>query len=203
MPGTERKADRQCWECLKKRLVCDLTLPHCKKCGKRATVCPGYGAQRPLQWLPAGKVSSKGPKSRLRYGQVVVVDSEPQFDEAQFQKDWHEYMAECNANDKLDFYAKASELYKADNLAVELSDRARLRMVVSRGLKNEAKTILNIEGDPLAVLRRMMRMMELEDLPTYNLRSETCEVVQAVQYCTSLEKYPFRSSFGTLMLARS
>ncbi|CAN9174822.1 unnamed protein product [Alternaria alternata] len=59
----ERIADRQCWECLKRRLVCDRTLPLCKKCPKAGKECPGYNEQKPLQWLEPGKVSLR-PRKR-------------------------------------------------------------------------------------------------------------------------------------------
>lgn len=58
----EKKANRQCWECLKRRLVCDHTLPHCKKCKKTGKTCPGYDAQKPLQWVEPGKVTSRRRK---------------------------------------------------------------------------------------------------------------------------------------------
>ncbi len=57
-----KKASRQCWECLKRRLVCDHTLPHCKKCLKAGKECPGYDEQKPLQWLEPGKVNSRRRK---------------------------------------------------------------------------------------------------------------------------------------------
>jgi hypothetical protein len=56
------KATRQCWECLKRRLVCDHTLPHCKKCQKAGKECPGYDEQKPLQWVETGKVTSRRRK---------------------------------------------------------------------------------------------------------------------------------------------
>jgi hypothetical protein len=62
MKNTEsgkEKAARQCWECLKRRLVCDLTLPHCKKCQKAGKECSGYDGQKPLQWVQSGKVNSR------------------------------------------------------------------------------------------------------------------------------------------------
>lgn len=55
----EKKATRQCWECLKRRLVCDHTLPGCKKCQKAGRDCPGYDEQKPLQWVETGKVTSR------------------------------------------------------------------------------------------------------------------------------------------------
>jgi hypothetical protein len=53
----EKKATRQCWECLKRRLVCDYTLPGCKKCNKTGKECPGYDEQKPLQWVQPGRVT--------------------------------------------------------------------------------------------------------------------------------------------------
>ncbi|KAF1915756.1 hypothetical protein BDU57DRAFT_586971 [Ampelomyces quisqualis] len=58
----EKKASRQCWECLKRRLVCDHTLPGCKKCQKAGKECPGYDEQKPLQWIQPGKVTSRRRK---------------------------------------------------------------------------------------------------------------------------------------------
>jgi hypothetical protein len=58
----EEKASRQCWECLKRRLVCDHTLPHCKKCQKAGKECPGYDERKPLQWVQPGKVTSRRRK---------------------------------------------------------------------------------------------------------------------------------------------
>ncbi|KAH7366665.1 fungal-specific transcription factor domain-containing protein [Pyrenochaeta sp. MPI-SDFR-AT-0127] len=58
----EKKATRQCWECLKRRLVCDHSLPHCKKCQKAGKECPGYDEQKPLQWVETGKVTSRRRK---------------------------------------------------------------------------------------------------------------------------------------------
>jgi hypothetical protein len=58
----EKKASRQCWECLKRRLVCDHTLPGCKKCEKAGRDCPGYDEQKPLQWIQPGKVTSRRRK---------------------------------------------------------------------------------------------------------------------------------------------
>lgn len=42
---------RQCWECFRRRLVCDTSEPSCKKCTSAGKTCPGYGATEPLKWL--------------------------------------------------------------------------------------------------------------------------------------------------------
>ncbi|ORY63268.1 fungal-specific transcription factor domain-containing protein [Pseudomassariella vexata] len=50
---------RQCWECQRRRLVCDSTRPICTKCSASGVVCPGYDDKRPLRWLAPGKVKSR------------------------------------------------------------------------------------------------------------------------------------------------
>lgn len=61
----------QCWSCRRKRLVCDSTRPACKKCFKRGTVCPGYGA-KPLTWVETGQKKSSKCKNRLHNGENLA-----------------------------------------------------------------------------------------------------------------------------------
>ncbi|KAF2648762.1 C6 zinc finger domain-containing protein [Lophiostoma macrostomum CBS 122681] len=56
---TEPQQKRQCWECFRRRLVCDFTRPCCKKCIKTGKDCPGYDEKKPLKWVEPGKVASK------------------------------------------------------------------------------------------------------------------------------------------------
>lgn len=55
---------RHCWECLRRRIVCDSTRPACNKCFQSGSQCPGYGDVKParLRWLPPGKVISRQQK---------------------------------------------------------------------------------------------------------------------------------------------
>jgi hypothetical protein len=55
---------RRCWECVRRRRVCDLTQPECTKCKQAGLVCSGYGEFKPVTWLPVGKVKSKVPVRR-------------------------------------------------------------------------------------------------------------------------------------------
>ncbi|KAF2470019.1 uncharacterized protein BDR25DRAFT_262571 [Lindgomyces ingoldianus] len=50
---------RQCWECVRRRLVCDYGKPSCKKCEKAGVDCPGYSEKKPLKWVAPGKVTSR------------------------------------------------------------------------------------------------------------------------------------------------
>lgn len=58
-PPEEKKP---CWECLRRRLVCDFTRPTCRKCLKTGIVCPGYGNSKPLKWLAPGSVTFRRRK---------------------------------------------------------------------------------------------------------------------------------------------
>lgn len=50
---------RQCWECQRRRLVCDSARPVCSKCKTSGVVCPGYEDKKPLVWLAPGKVKTR------------------------------------------------------------------------------------------------------------------------------------------------
>lgn len=61
----EETATRHCWECVRRRVVCDRALPTCKKCLIADKNCPGYDEQRPLQWIENGKVTSRKAKKEI------------------------------------------------------------------------------------------------------------------------------------------
>lgn len=50
---------RQCWECQRRRIVCDAVRPVCGKCKATGVVCPGYEDKKPLTWLAPGKVKTR------------------------------------------------------------------------------------------------------------------------------------------------
>ncbi|KAI0202801.1 fungal-specific transcription factor domain-containing protein [Astrocystis sublimbata] len=58
-PGRE-PARQHCWECQRRRLVCDSTRPICNRCRTNGIVCPGYGEQQPLRWVKPGRVTARG-----------------------------------------------------------------------------------------------------------------------------------------------
>ena len=55
-PSTDQKS---CWECSRRRLVCDETHPTCRKCSDVGIVCPGYSNAKPLRWLAPGRVNAR------------------------------------------------------------------------------------------------------------------------------------------------
>ena len=61
-PTTPADDNRPCWECLRRRLVCDYTRPACRKCVRTGIVCPGYGNAKPLKWLTPGSVTFRRRK---------------------------------------------------------------------------------------------------------------------------------------------
>ncbi|KAK1974710.1 fungal-specific transcription factor domain-containing protein [Colletotrichum cereale] len=50
---------RRCWECLRRRLVCDAITPVCNKCRVAGIVCPGYDDKKPLTWLAPGRITCR------------------------------------------------------------------------------------------------------------------------------------------------
>lgn len=55
-----------CWECRRRRLVCDGKQPICNRCWTARIVCPGYADKKPLTWLAPGQVVSRARKRKGR-----------------------------------------------------------------------------------------------------------------------------------------
>jgi hypothetical protein len=66
--GTVTVERQQCWECRRRRLVCDGTQPVCTKCRAARIVCPGYADKKPLTWLAPGQVMSRNRKKKSPNG---------------------------------------------------------------------------------------------------------------------------------------
>ncbi|KAK3372729.1 fungal-specific transcription factor domain-containing protein [Podospora didyma] len=56
--------NQQCWECLRRRLVCDSNMPVCNRCRALGIVCPGFADKKPLTWLAPGQVVSRGRRKK-------------------------------------------------------------------------------------------------------------------------------------------
>ncbi|KAF2634133.1 hypothetical protein P280DRAFT_512122 [Massarina eburnea CBS 473.64] len=179
------KAKRQCWACLKQRLVCDFTMPHCKKCVMNGRECPGYGDQKPLQWVPTGKVTSRRRRKEAPHTALLNAKIQEQATGCS--------VSESSSGDDVDEWAKrlaeefenVAKKYRADNGLEETFTRTcrrSIEMVLTKKLQREATKLSRQDDDALGQLERMLRFMNLNELPAYELRSETCEVVQAVGY---------------------
>ena len=55
---------KHCWECRRRRLVCDSTRPACNRCRKNRVTCPGYTETKPLRWVSPPTLSTVGPARR-------------------------------------------------------------------------------------------------------------------------------------------
>ena len=67
-PATCLAQREQCWECRRRRLVCDGAQPVCAKCRAARIVCPGYADKKPLTWLAPGQVKSRRRKAPAKGG---------------------------------------------------------------------------------------------------------------------------------------
>ncbi len=62
---------KHCWECLRRRLVCDSVRPVCNRCRTSGLVCPGYDDKQPLRWVKPGRVTvrtRRRPKAGVSVG---------------------------------------------------------------------------------------------------------------------------------------
>lgn len=131
MAASQPSPKRQCWECLRRRLVCDFTQPSCKKCIRAGVECPGYDEKKPLKWLEPGKVASKrrSPKNS--------------------QKGKNRASKEPISSGKTKSSTPGTTLVIRDN----------------RGSSSSEDT----DG--------------VEEIPRFDLKDETHDVVQAIHYC--------------------
>lgn len=83
------------------------------------------------------------------------------------------------------YHKKLADVRKVEDIdeIMHFASQDKIEEIVSKGLVQEAARILKLEKDPLKGLRRVLRYLRLEQIPTYNLQSDTCEVVQAIDYC--------------------
>ncbi|KAK0746936.1 fungal-specific transcription factor domain-containing protein [Schizothecium vesticola] len=60
---------RKCWECRRRRLVCDLARPGCTRCQSAGRSCPGYRLDKPLKWMqPPQEIRSRhAPRRQLEF----------------------------------------------------------------------------------------------------------------------------------------
>lgn len=213
----EKKAVRQCWECLKRRLVCDNALPHCMKCQKAGRQCSGYDDAKPLQWIQPGKVTSRrrrkkdgsSPKiytieptanSQMRmcqgtsvpdhklYGPLYAEDyiCEPVDYEvalSAWEKDQVPHPEDRVTNLHALSFRMAASAREAARI-FQIGGRAKIEEIVESGSHEEAAKLLRSNRNPLQRLKRLLWVLQVQDIPIYRyLMDETSEVVQAVQYC--------------------
>ncbi|KAI4644671.1 uncharacterized protein J4E78_009490 [Alternaria triticimaculans] len=235
-------AARQCWECFKRRLVCDRTLPLCRKCTKTGKECPGYNDQKPLQWVEPGHVTIRPkkkkkecgpPTSAIRTGTSgrptrvtpngpvatpgvtretgllellgqggcsLLVSEELQLTPEEVELSKCQLANPLVQNDKPSWWRNSGvekpvepiELIAADSGAgcgvgeriMCIGNKDQIKEVVERGQHWEAALLLQSNQRPLARIQRLLQIMEMNRLPSYDfLSDETHDVVQAINYC--------------------
>jgi hypothetical protein len=238
----ETKATRQCWECKRRRLVCDHTLPLCKKCAKAGRECPGYDEQKPVRWLKPGEVTVRPRKKNsppkvyairrrdpepiapvtpgvslassggfsktgvpeaekqevyLTVKWPIVEEPEVTLEAIELYKSqlatllvhdgnaawWHNLTSEEQTEHILSMATEAAACSGVGERIMRIGNQEMIKDVVERGQYWEAAMLLKSNRDPLARLQRLLRVMEMNKLPSYDyLSNETFEVVQAVSY---------------------
>lgn len=72
--GSVTSQNHHCWECRRRRLVCDSTRPVCKRCQTAKIVCPGYDEKQPLRWLKPGRVTCRARKPKVPVSRKEAAD---------------------------------------------------------------------------------------------------------------------------------
>ena len=78
---TQSNQKHQCWECFRRRLVCDFSQPGCRKCRKAGIECPGYSVKKPVKWLSPGTVTCRGRTQTLAVVGQKNTQLTPEYDE--------------------------------------------------------------------------------------------------------------------------
>jgi hypothetical protein len=179
-------ANRQCWDCLKRRLVCDFSLPHCKKCVKAGRQCSGYDKKKPLQWVESGQILSrkrcKAPSKER--GSTMRVPPSKNVPGKESSSDENSDGATSLTKEYIEL-ANTATIKDIDDDLMSLADRITIELVVSEHRHEEAQKIMKKAKTPekaMESLEHVLRWMKQEDLPSYDLRDDTCEIVQAVHY---------------------
>ena len=189
------KANRQCWDCLKRRLVCDFTLPHCKKCSKNGRQCSGYDEKKPLQWVEPGHILSRKRRKPPPKEQATTMRS-PRIRELEKDCSSDEHSGETSGQytealtkEYTDIVAAASKAQAVSYIGevLDICDRITIKLIVSGKRQDEAQKILKHRAKSpekaLMILEHLLHVLETEDIPTYNLRNDAADAVQAVHYC--------------------
>lgn len=179
-------AKRQCWACIKKRLVCDYTRPACKKCKSAGIDCPGYNQKKPLKWLETGKVTSRKPPTRQgtaavsRKGKKNTSTSVTCVSAARrapvvpiaTRGDWRSMAGLISFSSKDDGGGDTT-------IGVEVGAVGSKK----RGVRDGNMDVL-FETGTYAVSAETLYCSDADLLPRNFLRDETAEIVQAVHFCT-------------------
>lgn len=181
------KASRQCWECVKRRLVCDFTLPHCRKCTKNGKECPGYGDQKPVQWVQIGKVTSRrrrkeSPSTAQLNAKIRTQSRSPRASSvADKSVENSEYIRKL-----ADEFDNVIFKYRLDGNVQEVFSNTSRRAIEKALAGHKRSRNVKPPGapvDPLDRLALALKVMNMERIPAYELRSETNEVVESIEYC--------------------
>lgn len=166
-PGKRPKegGSRRCWECIRKRLVCDCSRPSCLKCLNAGIECSGYGEKKPLTWLAPGRVSFRTRRQKKMHSADVPSP-------AQFQSPESSKLSALQPKGSSSKYTSYPSDHKFSPSPSFWSNW--------RGFMNNYVTNT---GPPLATSDGGLRPMKPKIIvPRGYLTTETCDIVQAASY---------------------
>ena len=190
---------RQCWECLRRRWVCDAARPVCNKCRAAGIVCPGYNDTKPLTWLAPGRVTSRARRNTKRnsisdlYVTGPVQSGEIEASSGGAKSRRRSSAASTGAGRD----TKRPKTAKSEDISIKMEEdstdqKSRRSSAASRRRSSGIPTPLPTGSDPsfLHVVDAEMPPGFLgieppKQLPplTNDLKSLSVELTEAIQYC--------------------
>jgi hypothetical protein len=158
--GVVPAPNRQCWECQRRRLVCDAGQPFCRKCHTAGVVCPGYEDKKPLKWITPGRVTSRTrrpkPKSKQETAPKKKKGSPPPPPPKKVKE----------------------EIISSPSEASDTKQESGLPMPPAQGdpfwtkpPRKSGVVVPVMDGESIGPISR------------FEMDSETCDIFQAVHYC--------------------
>lgn len=178
---------RQCWECLRRRWVCDAARPVCNKCRAAGIVCPGYSDQKPLTWLAPGRVTSRTRRQQPRTDNRRKRPDSPPAKHAATRKSKvaNDVSDRSESHGRKEGQGAEVTMRGADGSHADLSGAlisARSPLIIANGSGSgsgsraggAASELATVNIETLFIVTRCSK-----------LRTDVCDIAEAVQYCTS------------------
>ncbi|CAN9177468.1 unnamed protein product [Alternaria alternata] len=155
------------------------------KCQKAGRQCSGYEDAKPLQWIQPGKDVNVPEQMGCKPMHEEDYICEPVDYEAALSA-WEKNRVSHPGDRITDLHALSFRMTASAKEAgriFQIGGRAKIEEIVESGSHEEAAKLLRSDRNPLQRLKRLLEVLQLQDVPRYgDLMDETSEVVQAVQY---------------------
>lgn len=203
---------QQCWECLRRGVVCDGHRPICNCCRSSGIVCPGYEDRRPLIWVTPGNITftrtqrikvasavvslpATSQKYRFETGQLLLsppselslVESEPRASSSVISTSENKITEKKSSTNSIKLRNKngKNEIHDQDKNSDEndnISESGRILLSSDIIIPQSRATSLSLVSQNRR-LGRSAQHQSIRSIPR-SLHSFELELEEAIDYCT-------------------